>query len=128
MKKISVVITLLMIHVLIFNSCKQQNQVSKEDTLTSNKFDIWMNKQLQNAGKEDIIHFSIICEHELSTGDKEEIGKTGAIINTFAGTIITVQATKEQINQLADLTFIKYFKGSKPVKLRNMNLPKEDIK
>jgi len=121
MRKILVVIMILVIHVLIFNSCIQKNQATKTQTLAANKFDIWINKQLKNAGKGDIIHFSVICKHELTNRERREIEKTGVKINTLTGTIFTAQATKEQINQLAGFTFVKYFKGSKPVKPKNMN-------
>nr|MBC8183764.1 hypothetical protein [candidate division KSB1 bacterium] len=103
------------------HTIKKKNQASKTLTISSNKYDIWLNKQLKNAENEDFIHFSVICQHELSIRERREVEKTGVKINTLTGTIFTAQATKKQINQLAGLAFIKYLKGSKPVKLKNMN-------
>ena len=124
MRKILVLIMLFIIYALTsltFNSCSQKNQAKKTQTLSSNMFDIWMNKQLKNAGDDDMIHFSVICQHELSNRERREIEKTGLKIQTLAGAIFTARATKEQINRLAGFAFIKYLKGSKPVKPKNMN-------
>ncbi len=112
---------ILLINVAIFNSCTQKNQLEKTKTIASEKFDIWLNRQLKNAETEEFIHFSAICEHELSKKEIRKIKQTGLKINTLTGAIFTAQATKEQINQLAGLPFIKYIKGSKPVKPKNMN-------
>lgn len=121
MRKILIVIMLLLSYALISSSCTQKNQATKTQKFASHKFDIWLNRQFKNAEKEDVIHFSVICQHELSTWERREIEKSGVKINTLTETIFTAQATKEQINHLAGLPFIKYLKGSKPVKPKNMN-------
>ena len=109
-------LTLLLILVTISSSCIYKKQPAVKQEIKSEKIDLWLQKDLKKAGKNDLIHFFIICSHEPSNKERREIEEKGVIINTVAGKILTAQATKQQIITLTGLSYVEYLQGSKPVK------------
>lgn len=109
-------LTQLLILTIIISSCISKKQTATKQEIKSEKIDIWLQKDLNKVGENDLIHFFVICNHEPSTKERREIEEKGIIINTVAGKILTAQATKQQIVTLTGLSYVKYLEGSKPVK------------
>ncbi|MCK5146102.1 hypothetical protein KAR48_05060 [bacterium] len=108
--------TLLLILITISSSCIYKKQTAVKQEIKSEKIDLWLQKDLKKAGKNDLIHFFIVCNHKPSNMERREIEEKGVVINTVAGKMLTAQATKEQIKALTGLSYVKYLEGSKLLK------------
>ena len=100
---------MLVFAIFLFASCSTTTINSKE---FAKKADVPLKIQIKSSEPEDKISFLILSEEELTENQKEQILKTGTVINTVAGNVATCLATKFQIVELAAFYFVKSLEKS----------------
>ncbi len=100
---------MLIFSILLFIRCSSTAISSEEFT---KKADAPLKIQINLSEPDDKISFIIFSEEELTENQKEQVIKTGAVINTIAGNAATCFATKSQIEELAIFDFIKRLEKS----------------
>lgn len=99
-------------------SCMKGGPKDRLVSQSSDKYDLWMYKAIQETEADDVIRFSVICKDDLTRNERVQVEETGVLINTVAGDVFTAKGTKKQIKELAAMEFVLKISSAKPMKPR----------
>jgi hypothetical protein len=95
--------------------CKKNNADGMAD-----KLDVQLRRELEK-GNQTGVSFFIECDTEISDDLREEIEKTGIVLETITGNLSTARGKADQIKALAEQDFIVRLRMARSVKSLNQD-------